>query len=163
MVDATFSQLLAPGSLTRMLKNASEASGAFVLIGLANGTPIAALGILMTGFKDWPQVAVDLAIGAGTIIAVRETHGLSRGWFSREIGVASELVLLLWLRGARRKSPRSSSTRRPTGRWADGMGTVCPRLDYWSSYRPGYCRNESTRTSYLAGPQGILGRSLRAF
>lgn len=71
MVGAEFSQLLAPGSLTRMLKNASEAGSAFVLIGLANGTPIAALGILMAHYQDWPQVVADLAIGAGTICAVR--------------------------------------------------------------------------------------------
>ena len=60
-------QVFSPGSFAGALRNASETSNAFVLAGLANASPISALGILTLLFDDWPQRVADVVVGAVTI------------------------------------------------------------------------------------------------
>lgn len=50
-----------------MLRDASETSNAFVLVGLANGSPISLLGVLTVFFEDWPQKVADAVVGAVTV------------------------------------------------------------------------------------------------
>lgn len=60
-------QVLYPGSFAGTLRNASETSNAFVLVGLANGSPIAVLGVLTLSFDGWPQKVADMVVGAVTV------------------------------------------------------------------------------------------------
>lgn len=62
--------MFSPSNFAEMLRNASETSNAFVLVGLANGSPISTLGVLTLFFEEWPQMLADIVVGAVTVSTV---------------------------------------------------------------------------------------------
>lgn len=63
-------KVFVPGSFADTLRKASETSNAFMLLGLAYGSPISFLGVLTFFFEDWPQMLADMVVGAVTLSTV---------------------------------------------------------------------------------------------
>ncbi|CAN0439882.1 unnamed protein product, partial [Ectocarpus sp. 12 AP-2014] len=68
-VESLPSQILTPDSFAGKLRNASETSSLFVVIGVANGGLVSLLGVMTFFARNWPQQAADIFIVGGVLTA----------------------------------------------------------------------------------------------
>ncbi|CAM9650776.1 unnamed protein product [Ectocarpus sp. 4 AP-2014] len=69
-VESLPSQILTPDSFAGKLRNASETSSLFVVIGVANGGLVSLLGVMTFFARSWPQKAADIFIVGGVLTAL---------------------------------------------------------------------------------------------
>ncbi|CAB1116557.1 unnamed protein product [Ectocarpus sp. CCAP 1310/34] len=68
-VESLPSQILTPDSFAGKLRNASETSSLFVVIGVANGGLVSLLGVMTFFARTWPQQAADIFVVGGILTA----------------------------------------------------------------------------------------------